>query len=179
MLTEEKIMNSNIRKFEMNGVGRVVANMDFPDTMPTILFDDGRICYGLERTPCEIAPLGYTPGEIAQANFIHEALHLYIAYRCGFTEEGVLRRAATGCKFDCPTTIADASNEERLVLGVQAIVNRSEERASGFHLHLIGAAIENARTRLAREYKLHADGLAFNFTKLLLDQNPVMAAQPR
>jgi hypothetical protein len=142
----------NLKIFTLPGCGRVIADMDRDDLPPVIQFEDGGHCFGLPRTSDEVSPMGYE--SIAEGNFVHEALHLFIAHRCGFVSDSVLHRAANGADFADPDILRDAQNEERIVLGVQIAVNEAEgdglttNKVGGFVMHIAGAAREYARMAL-------------------------------
>lgn len=153
-----------IRRFTLEGVGCVECD---GTSVPLITFEDGRSCPGLSRSACEIAPLGYKPDELMEANFIHEALHLYLPAKIGKTKMSVQHRAADFCTFTSPTVLADANEEERLVIGVQAYVNRAHKKTRGFHYHIAGAVIENARRNLSRKHGLKIGDVARDFLRRL------------
>jgi hypothetical protein len=161
-----------VKKFIMPGVGKVEAIWELPIFPPYITFEDGTVCKGLPRTACEVAPLGYREDEIGEANFIHEALHLFVAGRLKLGDRGVQRRTADGCKFDCEESRRDADREEQIVLGLQAIYNDSLSKVTGFHYHLIAAAIRNADIRLRAEPGIKtANVQASVFGKMFNEQN--------
>jgi hypothetical protein len=152
----------NMQQFHLPGVGTVTA---FGGRVPITRFEDGTYCSGLRRSLCEVRPLGYNDIEVA--NFEHEAAHLFVSSKCGFVPDSVLRRSAEGCEFECPVQLSEAGSEERLVLGLQAAFVNAGDTLPGFHQHLAGAAIENARRRFSEEYHLDLDNLVAEFRSLL------------
>jgi hypothetical protein len=156
----------NLQVFTLPGVGRVMADLTRDDLPPVIQFEDGTHCFGLPRTTDEVSPMGY--GSIAEGNFIHEALHMFVSHRCGLTDRSVLYRAGTGADFTQEDILREASEEERIVLGVQVAVNDTEgdglttNKVEGFTMHLTAAAREFARLKLA-EYGCDLDQVVAEF----------------
>lgn len=153
--------------FIIPNVGMVTATEGRSSEMPIVtFFEDGSTCEGQPRSYREIRSLGYT--SIADGNFIHEALHLFVAVKCGFLKESVLYRAAHGCKFEGHCFI-DACDEEQLVIGLQIAVNRSlaEEKVSGFQYHIAAAAEKFARSQFMERFGLDLDVLVNEFCNQL------------
>jgi hypothetical protein len=152
---------NDLHIFEVPGCGRVIADLSRDDLPPVIQFEDGNYCFGLPRAHAEVSPMGYE--SIAEGNFIHEALHMFIANRCGFTDRSVLYRAGQNADFSDREILREACNEERVVLGVQVAVNETEgdslstNKVGGFLLHLAAASREFARRELAEVYGCDLD----------------------
>lgn len=159
--------NPNFHFFNLPGTGRILADLERDDLPPIIQFEDGTHCFGLPRTQHEILPLGYE--SIAEANFVHEAIHLFVSSKCQFIESSILYRAGHHADFTEPEIWKDAMAEEKLVLGLQIAVNdtvgdgKTTQKVGGFLLHIAGAAREYARIQFREIYSLNLDSLVDEF----------------
>jgi hypothetical protein len=161
----------NVKVFEVPGCGFVSADIENDGAVPMIQFGDGTISQGLPRTQEEVAVMGYT--SIAEANFVHEALHLFVAHKGGFVKDSILYRAGQGVDFSDRRMLDDARHEERIVLGLQIAFNDAEgdalttNKVSGFTLHIAAGAREYAREVLDDQYGIDMDNLLIEFTERL------------
>lgn len=163
---------TDLHVFEVPGCGRVIGDLNRDDLPPVIQFEDGVHCFGLPRKFEEVMPMGYE--SIAEGNFIHEALHMFVAHHCGFTRESILHRAGNGVDIDGdPAMLRDAQDEERLVLGLQIAVNDTEgdalttNKVGGFLLHIAAAAREFSRAELKSRYDCDMDTIKGKFIEQL------------
>lgn len=159
---------TDLNIFEVPGCGRVIADLTRDDLAPVIQFEDGKQCFGLPRKFEEVMPMGYE--SIAEGNFIHEALHMFVAHKCGFTSDSILHRAARGEDIDGnPEYLREAMDEERIVLGLQIAVNETEgdgqttNKVGGFLLHIAAAAREFARVSMKEKYGCDLDEIKAEF----------------
>lgn len=179
-------MKNDLHVFEMRGTGRVIADLSRDDLPPVIQFEDGTHAFGLPRSFDEVSPMGYE--STAEANFVHEALHMFIASKCNFTPNSILYRAGHNADFSDPEILEDAKEEERIVLGLQIAVNDAEgdsltsNKIGGFVLHIAAAARKYSEGVLRHKYGLEAAELKEEFLALLHDSgcfNRVMGRKPR
>lgn len=165
--------NGDFHIFQIEGCGRVIADLSRDELPPIIQFEDGVYCFGLPRTHDEVSPLGYE--SIAEGNFIHEALHIFVAHKTSSVETSVAYRE--GLKVDWEDTNngfwRDAISEEQLVLGLQILVNdtlgdfQTTNKVGGFVLHIVGGAVGHAKRRFKDEFGLDIDELKAEFMELL------------
>jgi hypothetical protein len=161
----------NVKVFEVPGCGFVSADIDNDGAVPMIQFGDGTISQGLPRTQEEVAIMGYT--SIAEANFVHEALHLFVAHKGGFVKDSILYRAGQGVDFSDRRMLDDARHEERIVLGLQIAFNDAEgdalttNKVHGFTLHIAAGAREYARKTLLHQYGIEMDEMLAEFAERL------------
>ena len=170
-------MNNTVKSplaiFELPGFGRVIADLSNEKLQPIVQFCDGTACFGLPRSAAEVAPLGYGAESVAEANFIHEALHLFIASKCGFVETSVAYRAGHSADFEDPQILEDAKHEEQVILGFQALINDAlgdgltTNKVSGFVFHLTNAAINWSDHLLRTKYNLDINDLRDEFLAIL------------
>jgi len=114
----------------ISGDGQVVCNLkgltaDDNYHLPVILFNDGYGCKGLSRTGEEVTALGYRYSENSFANFIHEAIHLFLVGKIITSEKNsVLYNQSIGRDFNTESEeYKDAILEEMIVVGFQVYIN--------------------------------------------------------
>jgi hypothetical protein len=159
------VRTNDLHIFEVPGCGRIISDLGRDDLPPIAQFEDGTHTFGLNRVHAEASIMGYE--NIAEANFIHEAIHVYLANKCRFTTDSILYRAGHGADFDNPDILRDAKNEERLVLGLQIDVNEIDGKVVGFLLHIAEAAREFARGELRDRFGLDMAEMKGEFLELM------------
>lgn len=167
------------RYFRVPGCGSVSCDIADPRAVPVVFFEDGRKCDGLPRSMAETASMGYV--NPVEANFDHEAIHLFLPHRLGFCSRSVQHAAAAGANFEAEV-LADAMYEERLVLGFQIAFRRVEEEESvgGFLLHLNCGARRHAEEEIGRQFGLPMGRLVDEFREIMdrLNQGAIAGTMP-
>jgi len=166
-------MKNNVAIFEIEGVGRVIGDLSNSKLVPIVQYEDGNACLALQRNESEAAQVGYE--SVAIANFVHEAVHLFIAHKVGFIETSVAYREGLKADFNDPEILEDAKYEEQIVLGFQAFINDAlgefleKPKVKGFSFHVVTSAVKWSEHLLA-ERGFNQKELAFEFISLFHDQ---------
>lgn len=156
--------------------GQVICNMyiedDGKDALPVILYNDGYGCKGLPRSDEEIASLGYRICNNSMANFIHEAIHLFLEDYLVIGKNSVLYNQSIGKGFNTePQEYDDAVNEEMIVVGFQVYLNGvTDSTVKGFQFFLANADKSYALSALTKR-GLDVAILKVKFIKTLLNSN--------
>lgn len=162
-------------RFIIPGVGQIFSDLSKEESLPAILFDDGELCQGLERSTWEVAALGYIYGNNRRvfANFIHESAHLFISNKLDNLVNSVQTRAAKGCHFkEDSKCLDDAIEEETLVIGFQVYLNGvTSEQVSGFQFFLAEGAKRYVKWRFINDFNLDIAALKDEFIEILLKSN--------